>query len=267
MSRLIPAITAALVMAMGLPVQAACTASDGVDAAAFASSAEPEASTHNPRVAVSCLVQALPASTHLVLDVRPAAARSRVQINDAMVADLAGLTGWKATGSPITLVGSGLNQEELLRHCGQLRRRGIDASVLDGGLQNLPVERRTPSSTLATGDVEAAMLVEALRSESSLDLVAIGDIELPNLGGRSKRVDARPTVSAVREMAGSGEAVVLIGAREHAQAWWSALRGAGARRVFVYGDGLEALKAATEQLQSVHQGRHWVPPTPCERQG
>lgn len=215
-------------------------------------------------VSASCLVRT---SASMVLDVRPASARARVRIDDAMVIELSGLPGWASPGSPVTLVGTGLNQGELLLHCQQLQTRGISASVLDGGAQHLPAERRTPSSPFGVAEVDTATVIEALRAERGVALVAIGAVDLDALRAPLVRVDPRPSVASIRNLLSSNEALILLGPSEHAQAWWSALRGAGARRVFIHSGSAEALNAAAVQLDAVHEGRHWVPPTPCERQG
>lgn len=185
-------------------------------------------------------------------------------IGHATVVDLADLPGWSAPGGDVVLVGNGLNQEELLAHCQQLRGRGVHATVIDGGATTLAAEQGASVLIIQAALVDADAVVAALRSESGTALVSwSGDDSLKHV----LRVPAQPTSSAIREMARASGPRILVGDRPTAERWWSALRGAGVTRVFIYAGSADALQAASAQLDSVHQGRHWVAPTPCERQG
>jgi rhodanese-related sulfurtransferase len=214
---------------------------------------------------VSCLTnsaQTPPAA--LLVDVRDAGSRSRVPIDGATVVDLADLPGWSAPGVDVVLVGNGLNQGELLAHCQQLRGRGVRATVIDGGATTVAAKQGASVAIVEAALVDADAVVAALRSEPGTALFSwAGNDSLEH----ALRVPAQPTGSAIREITQASGPRILVGDRPTAERWWSVLRGAGVARVFIYSGNVDALHAASAQLESVHQGRHWVAPTPCERQG
>ena len=249
-----------------MAAQAACAATELVErVAASASRSGPALRRATPSAMPACLVraEAIP-PTALLLDVRDSKTRARLRINDASVVELADLPGWDAPHTDLALVGSGLNQAELVTHCSALRRRGVQAAVIDGGIQALPAVRLAPASTMDAAAVDAESVVNTLRSERDAVLVAFNAEELPE---GSVEVSPHPTAASIRALVQRSGPRIFVGDRPTVERWWSALRGAGATRVFIYDGSVQALRSASAKLDSVHQGRHWVAPSPCERQG
>lgn len=172
----------------------------------------------------------------------------------------------ESTAGSMVLIGDGLNQLELLARCAALTKRGVNVAVLDGGVLSVPAPGLQVHEPGSLHQVEPQAAVEALRSDPAIQLILVGTEVVSGLELRHAHVGLQPDAASVRHWAAHRGAVVLAGPVGAASAWRSALVGAGGQRVFRLNGSIEDLIAIDTNLNELHKGRHWVPPTPCERQ-
>lgn len=250
-------------LGIGAPAAAACAAGSPLANESALGRAEPMPS----RSAKACVVSwERVAPTALRIDVRSEHQRRAVAIRGASVMSLSAPALADSAAGSIVLIGDGLNQRELLDRCESLRKSGATVTVLDGGVLALPAQALQTIKSSSLREVAPQAAVEALRADPEVQLVLVGTEDDPSLPFRHQHVSGQPDAAAVRRWAGHRGAVVLAGPAETTTAWQSALLGAGARRVFQLRGSVDDLIAIDTTLNELHQGRHWVPPTPCERQ-
>jgi len=212
----------------------------------------------------SCpFVTAAELESALLVDVRPDDALLRVRIEGAVMAGLADLESFVPRDVPAVLVGTGLDGSSLMSSCLSLRSRGWSLGVLKGGVQALPAELRQTTDAMAVFKTTPEEVATRLRTGAHPRLFVAGST---TDWVTAAEVLGEPTVGDVRKIAAVSGEVIFAGPKPWAESWIALLRGPGEPSLFWMAEDAAALASASAAIDVIHQGTHWVPPTPCERQ-
>jgi len=134
---------------------------------------------------------------------------------------------------------------------------------LKGGVQALPPGLRQSTDAMAVFRTTPSEVATRMRMGEGVRLVVADSASDWGVPAESLH---EPSVAVIRSITADAGEVVFAGPKPWAEGWIALLRGSGGAHAFWMSEDAVALASAHAAIDAIHQGRHWVPPTPCERQ-